>query len=142
MEKNFSIRLKMNKKTSMKQLREFGIIFGLGFPLFIGFLIPKILGHDFRLWTIYIGLPVLVIGILKPKKLKSFYKIWILLGNILGWINSRIILSLVYLLVLIPISIFMRICGYDPLRIKTNLRDKSYRLEKEPNHDIVFKRIF
>lgn len=142
MGKRFSIGLNMNKKTSIKELREFGIIFGLGFPLLIGFLIPRILGHDIRLWTIYISLPVMLIGILKPKKLLSFYKIWISLGNILGWINSRIILSLVYLLVLIPISIFMRIFGYDPLRIKINLRDKSYRQEKEPNHDIVFKRIF
>jgi hypothetical protein len=49
------------------------------------------------------------------------------LGHGLGWINSRVILSLVYLLVLQPIALVMRLCGHDPLRRRWDANAKSYR---------------
>lgn len=132
----------MKSKTSLKQLREFGLLLGILFPFIIGFLIPNLFGHDFRTWTIYFGIPILILGIFKPRTLDKIYKYWIYLGDILGWINSKIILSIVYLLILIPISLIMKLFGYDPLFLKRNLKDKSYRIEKDSNRDIVFKRIF
>ena len=81
---------------SKKKLREFSYIFGIGLPLLIGFLIPLIFRHEFRIWTIFIGLPVFLIGLFCPSKLDYFYRIWMRLGYLLGWINSRIILALVF----------------------------------------------
>ena len=52
------------------------------------------------------------------------------LGNILGLINSRLILGIVFFLILQPIALFMRIIGYDPLR-KKRLLKKSYRENKK-----------
>ena len=85
---------------SQKQLREFGILVGLGFPILIGWIIPAIGGHYFRAWTLWIGIPLLIIGIVKPWVLFYPYKFWIQLGNLLGWINSRIILGIIFILVL------------------------------------------
>ena len=62
------------------------------------------------------------------------------IGDILGWVNSRIILGLVYLLVLIPISLIMRAFGYDPLQIK-NKKQKKYKKNKR-KHRLDLKRIF
>ena len=62
------------------------------------------------------------------------------LGLTLGWINSRIILGLVFIIVLLPISVVMRLIGYDPLR--TKLKElKTYR-ENRKNHKIDLTRIF
>ena len=47
----------MQSKQNSKKLREFGIVVGFCFPLIIGFLIPLLFGHDFRIWTIFIGTP-------------------------------------------------------------------------------------
>ena len=77
------------EKISKITLRNFSYITGLGFPLFIGWFLPKLTGHEFRLWTIFIGLPILLIGFLAPNKLLYFYKIWMSLGHILGWFNSN-----------------------------------------------------
>ncbi len=63
-----------------------------------------------------------------------------LLGNYLGWINSRIILGLVFLLVLQPIALTMKLFSYDPLRKKENNK-KSYR-ENINNKKIDLTRIF
>lgn len=115
---------------SKKKLREFSYIFGIGLPLLIGFLIPLIFRHEFRIWTIFIGLPVFLIGLFCPYKLDYFYRIWMRLGYLLGWINSRIILALVFFFVLQPISFFMKLFGYDPLRL-TNIKRSTYRIEKK-----------
>ena len=125
---------------SKKQLREFGMLIGLGFPILIGWIIPAIGGHYFRAWTLWIGIPSLIIGVVKPWALFYPYKFWMAIGLALGWINSRIILGLVFLLVLQPIALVMRVFGYDPLR-KKHTHKESYR-ENKQNDSISLNRIF
>ena len=130
----------MKEIISKKQLREFGLLIGFGFPLFIGWLIPAVTGHGFREWTLWVGFIGLIIGLTSPRLLYYPYKFWMKLGVILGWINSRIILSLVFIIVLLPISVVMRLIGYDPLR--TKLKEvKTYR-ENRKNHKTDLTRIF
>ncbi len=130
----------MQKRISKKQLREFGLLIGLGLPFFIGWLIPLIFSHYFRYWTLWIGLPLLSIGLIKPYLLLYPYKFWMKLGLILGWINSRIILGLVFILIVLPLAFIMRIFGYDPLRLK-DVRSNTYKeIRKKTNIDLT--RIF
>tara|TARA_B100000242_G_C42696962_1_gene326149 strand:- start:122 stop:514 length:393 start_codon:yes stop_codon:yes gene_type:complete len=115
---------------SKKKLRQFGFFIGLGFPFLIGLLIPALIGHSFRYWTFYVGLPSLFLAITKPVLLLYPYKAWISLGNFLGFINSHLILGAIFIVVLLPISIIMKILGYDPLKIKRS-NIASYRQKKE-----------
>lgn len=127
-------------KVSKKQLREFGFLIGFGLPIIIGWIIPAIGGHIFRTWTLWISIPALIIGIIKPTLLYYPYLGWMRLGLLLGWINSRIILGLVYLIVLQPIALIMKTFGYDPLKTKNSNR-VSYR-ENKKGHVVNMKRIF
>ena len=102
----------MKEIISKKQLREFGLLIGFGFPILIGWLLPLFFGHQFRTWTLWIGLPGLLIGLTAPRLLYYPYKGWMALGHFLGWINSHIILGLVFILVLQPIAYIMRLTGY------------------------------
>lgn len=122
----------MNKDIKNKQLREFGLLIGIGFPFIIGFVLPYLMGHNLRLWTIFIGIPFLIFAIFKPYKLSFLYQKWISLGNLLGWLNSKIILGLIFFTILIPISFLMKFFGYDPLKIK-KLNVTSYRVNKHRN---------
>ena len=128
------------KKPDKKQLRNFGFLIGIGLPLVIGYLIPLIGGHDFRKWTLLISVPSLILGIVRPILLERPYKLWIRLGYCLGWINSRLILGLIFLLVLQPIAFIMKLLGHDPLRTKNNSFD-SFR-ESKNNHKVDLTRIF
>ena len=123
-----------------KQLREFGLLIGLGFPILIGWLLPSLFGHQFRTWTLWIGVPGLLIGLTAPHLLYYPYKGWMALGHFLGWINSHIILGLVFILVLQPIAYIMRLAGYDPLRTKRK-GEKTYR-ENCQDRKFALKRIF
>ena len=50
-----------------------------------------------------------------------------LLGHGLGWLDSHLILGLIYLVVLQPIAITMRLLGHDPLRRSFKPELDSYR---------------
>ena len=130
----------MKEIISKKQLREFGLLIGFGFPILIGWLLPSFFGHQFRTWTLWIGVPGLLIGFTAPRLLHYPYKGWMLLGHVLGLINSHIILGLVFIFVLQPIAYIMRLTGYDPLRTKRK-EGKTYR-EVRKDHNIDLNRIF
>ena len=124
-----------NSKSNItkKQLFEFGLIIGLGLPIIFGFFIPFINGHSFKTWTLLIGFPLIIISLINPLLLFRVYKGWMKLGFILGWINSRIILSLVFYLILLPISLLMKIFNYDPL-MKKRINKISYKINNQ-NHN-------
>ena len=130
----------MRNSIPKKQLRDFGILIGITFPILIGWIIPSIFGHVFRLWTLWIGIPIFILGICCPVLLKYPYKVWMSIGNALGFINSRIILGLVFVIVLQPIAFFMRLSGYDPLKKRKNV-EISYR-ENKNNQKVNLTRIF
>ena len=130
----------MKKTISQKKLREFGVLIGFVFPLIIGLLLPALSGHSFRTWTLWFGFPGLILGITAPSLLLYPYKAWMAIGHSLGWLNNKLILGIIFLFVLQPIALVMRIVGYDPLKIKKNNKD-SYK-EDKTNHKINLNRIF
>ena len=130
----------MKNLISKKELREFGFIIGFAFPIIIGWLLPLIRGYSFMNWTLLIGIPALILGIAKPTFLLSSYKTWIRIGYIMGWINRRIILGFIFLFILLPISLFMKLFGYDPLKFQKS-KKLSYR-EINSKHSIDLERIF
>ena len=62
------------------------------------------------------------------------------LGHALGWVNSRLILGLVFFIVLQPIAYIMRLTGYDPLRTRQK-GEGTYR-ENRQDHKTDLTRIF
>ncbi len=130
----------MKNHIPKKTLREFGFLLGFIFPFLIGWILPLIGGHSFRTWTLFISIPSIILAVTKPSLLLYPYRGWMKIGHILGWLNSRIILGLVFLIVLQPIALIMRIFGHDPLRTK-KFSQKSYR-EIKTNHKVNLRKIF
>jgi hypothetical protein len=134
----------MNENTitpSKKQLREFGLLIGCLFPLLLGWLLPALRNHPFGLWTLWISLPALVLGIAWPHGLLWPYRGWMALGHFLGWINSHLVLGAVFLLVLQPLAMVMKLLGHDPLRRRRAAETDSYR-EPRPRLSVNMKRMF
>ena len=141
MEAGIRIRL-MKEDISNKHLKDFGILIGFGFPIFIGWLIPLISGHFFKIWTLYISLPVLILAFLKPSLLFFPYKAWMQLGYLLGWINSRIILGIIFLVVVQPIAFdfYAKTVPRAPIFMRKNSLEWLFRVYKEPKR--LFLRYF
>jgi hypothetical protein len=110
-----------------RQLRDFGLLIGVVLPFLIGWLLPALHGHPFRAWTLWPAIPALSCAVLAPRLLAWPYRGWMALGHALGWVNGHLILGAVFVLVLQPIALLMRLCGYDPLRRRRSTDLSSYR---------------
>ena len=130
----------MNLTKNKNELRNFGLFVGILFPLLVGFFLPYIFGHQFKIWTLLVGLPLIIGGLISPKNLKPFYSLWIQIGNLLGFINSKIILTAIFILIVQPIALLMKMVGYDPLR-RRRKGERAYR-ENRQDHRIDLTRIF
>jgi hypothetical protein len=113
-----------NIKSSKKELRKFGITVGIVLGLLGGFLWWK--GKDLYLIMFVISFLFLFFGAIVPIILKPIQKVWMSLALILGWIMTRVILSLMFYLVFFPIGMLARIFGKDFLDQKRDTDIKSY----------------
>ena len=85
----------MEHPTTTRQLREFGLVVG-GLILFLfSWLLPALHGHPLAIWPIWIGLPLVLLGLIAPRSLRQPYRAWMALGHALGWVNGRIVLGLI-----------------------------------------------
>ena len=112
-------------KSDRHELKKFGLTFGIG--LFVLSVLIYWMHRRFNplfLWQI----PVLsiLLGLTFPVLLWPFQKIWMTLGIILGFIMTRVLLSLVYYLVLTPIGLIARLFGNDFLHRKLDPDTESY----------------
>jgi hypothetical protein len=80
---------------------------------------------------------VLVVwALVLPASMKHLYKVWMALGELLGWVNTRIILGVVFVALILPISIIMRLMGKDPLHRNLEKSTASYRVtSNQPQPD-------
>lgn len=120
-------RLPTIPNASKQQLRHFGLTIGLFLPLVFSLIWPWLHNTASPSWPLIIGSLGIAMGLIAPNQLQQPYKLWMLLGHGLGWINSHLILGLIYLLVVQPIAMIMRLLGHDPLRRSFKPDLKSYR---------------
>ena len=113
----------MKKIVSNKNLREFGIIIGIGFPLFFGCIFPLITNHPFRFWTLWVALPSLLFAYIKPNLLLYPYKLWIKFGDFLSKFNSKIVLALFFYIMITPVAILRKAIKFF---IKKDSNKKSF----------------
>jgi hypothetical protein len=88
-----------------------------------------------------IGLALLVSGTLAPALLVVPNRWWRRVGHALGWINTRILLSLFFFVILMPVGLIMRLAGKDPLDLRGHGSTwKAYGARlRDPHH---FERSF
>lgn len=82
------------------------------------------------LTLIAIAVVLLLSSAFAPSLLRPVYRRWMALGEALGWLNTRIILTLVFFLVVTPIGLLMRLFGRSPI---TTARRDSYWTDVEPH---------
>ncbi|MDX1960482.1 MAG: SxtJ family membrane protein [Leptospiraceae bacterium] len=133
MEKRIRVGLNMQKQNSptTKELREFGIIFGILFILIFGLWLSKKFSGEFNYYLVGAGGLSIILGLVIPKSLFYVYKLWMLIGSILGFIQTRILFGLIFFLLFTPVSIFRKLLSKDSLNLKQDKNLKSYRVTKE-----------
>jgi Saxitoxin biosynthesis operon protein SxtJ len=104
----------------------------------------------FRLWRgqevsgsvlAAIGGVLIAAGLVAPTTLRVANRVWMRIAHVLGWINSRVLLTAFFFLVLTPAGVIMRLFGRSPLQARaasTNWSAYSLR-RRDPKH---YERMF
>lgn len=115
-------------KLNNKELRYFGLSTGTIIAGLFGLVMPLILGHKLPL------IPWIITGMLYglatflPQSLEPIYNNWMKATQILAWINTRIILGLIFFLIVTPMAFIMRLINRDSMTNKFDSTLETYRI--------------
>jgi len=73
----------------------------------------------------------IILAQFKPKLLHPLNFAWTYFGFVMSKVTNPLFLTLVYFTLITPMGLLLRLVGKDILRLKMNIKDKSYWIEKE-----------
>ncbi len=112
-------------------------LFGLVLAAFVSLVERKLTGH----WLGPVGLSAGALGIVGlgvPTLLRPIYRVMVILGGVLGAINVRLLLMLMYYLIFTPFALFFRLSGRDRLKLRREKRESLW--ENYDAHDKTLER--
>jgi hypothetical protein len=116
--------LTKNKQPTVRDLRQFGLMMS-------GFLLLLTAArywrhHHWSAWLIGLAALFAIAGVALPRQLRPIYTGWTRFGRTMGWINSRVLLTIIFLVFVVPVGLLRRVFGGDPLERKLDRSAKSY----------------
>lgn len=118
-----------NQNNDEKQLREFGLLSGTILVGLWGLLLPWLRGYSLPIWPWIVSAILCFLALLIPAMLGPVYQIWMKIGSILGWINTRLILGIIFYSLIMPIGLVKRqVFQQDPLFRKLDVDQETYRI--------------
>ena len=67
-----------------------------------------------------------------PGSLKWAHTVWMFVGHVVGWIDTRIILGVVFYGLITPMGLIMRLFGWDSMRHTPLHQADMYRVVRRP----------
>lgn len=119
-----------HRSASDLALKNFAITMSWGIPLFFTLLIPWLFNQPWQIWPFYISAYLLFAAFTWKKLLMPLYVIWMVVASIIGWINTRVILGIIFYIIMLPIGMFLRVSGKLQYQRKPSLQ-KSYWINRE-----------
>ena len=91
----------------------------------------------------FISVALALMAVLLPALARRFHVLWMMLARGLGFINSHILLTLVFCLLFVPYNLVSRLFGRDPLNRRRKKR-QSYWAQRKTTRQTKeqFERLF
>ena len=122
------------EKLDAKGYRKFGLTTGAIIIGLFGLAIPWIFSLNYPKWPWILGGGLGAWALLAPATLQPVYAGWMKFGHLINWINTRLILGILFYGVFLPIGVVMRLFGKDPMHRKLDKTLASYRVKS--HHDL------
>lgn len=111
---------------SKSHLRKSGILFSILFIVVFS-IIPYLLHQEIKTFPLFLSAIITTLSIFSPYKLRGPYSFWIKIGDILGRLNSKLILGLFFYLMITPFSILRNIIKFI-FKIRTRKQSNSVNI--------------
>lgn len=108
----------MTGNETIKQNRKFG--YTVGIALLVLAALRILIKHKYGWVLPGIGVLLILLALIVPLWLNPLRLVWDKIGHVLGIINTYILLSVFYFVILTPLSLVMRLFGKDILKLKRN----------------------
>lgn len=111
-------------------LRSFGLTVG-GIFMVMGIWPAMVRGASVRLWALALAVLLVMPALMCPTRLQSVYRGWMWLGDKLGWMNTRIVLGVIFYALFTPAGCLMRLRGKDPMQRQWDPGADTYRCVRQ-----------
>ena len=112
-------------------LKSFGLTFAVVFAV-IG-LSPVVLHHfGPRYWALAVAAAFLAVTFIAPGLLKPLNQLWFRFGMVLHKIINPLVLGLMFIVVISPIALVLRLLGKRLIPLKPDAGVASYWIKREP----------
>lgn len=113
-----------SKFNNRKEWRKFGI--GLGIILCVVAVLQIIKGRPAAPVFLAAGAVSAGLGLALPVALKPLFIVFLVLGEILGWISTRVLLAVLFYAMLTPIALIRRLLGRGPMPMSPDPKASTY----------------
>ena len=131
----------MAQNVDTKELRIFGLMVGGIFSI-IGLWPMIVRGDSPRTWALTLGGALVGFGLVVPASLRYVHQVWMKIGHVLGWINTRILLGVIFYGLITPMGLVMRLFGKDSMNRALVHEANTYRVIRSPRSRLHMKNQF
>ncbi len=125
--------LPVHPPATPKDLRNFGFTFAGVALVFAAFLFWK--GRPSAPWFLGAAGVFFVLGAFLPSLLRPAFGPWMKFAEVLGYVNTRILLGLFFIIGITPTGLLMRISGKDPMARTFKQKSTSSYWTKPTPHE-------
>lgn len=133
---------KTNNKPNRQELRKFGLLFALMLTVLFGVLLPFLRYGPAMGWPMMDGLgpqwpwmaatAIAAWALIHPRSLHLLHGPWMKFARVAQWVNTRIILMILFYVIILPIGLLLRLFGKDSMHRKFESKVGSYRVAADP----------
>ena len=117
-------------KLDNKGLRKFGLTTGVIIVALFALFFPWVFdATSMPLWPWVLASLLWLPALFIPSVLRPVYTTWMKIGHAIGWVNTRIILGVLFYVMILPMGLIMRLFGKDPMARKRDDSASSYRIK-------------
>lgn len=132
-----------------KKLRNFGLLVGGIFLLISAWIFysqnQKLPGQENYIFVyifLFLGAPLFILGAVSPALLKPAYRIWMGLAFAMGWIMSRLLITILFYLVVTPTAFIAKIFRKKFLDISFRDNQSTYWVLKSGDAKVDYKKMY
>ena len=117
---------------SPSELRTFGLLFGALIGMVFGAILPFLFSFEYRTWPWLTGIFFALWAMVHPASLKPVYRGWMHIALVLGFVNTHVIMFILFFGLFLPFGAVMRLFGWDAMHRKLSRSVETYRVPTRP----------
>ncbi len=117
-------------KATPQEFRKFGLTIGIFLLIIAGFLFWK--QRPSFPYFAYIGVGFALVGLAAPILLKPIHKVWMTIAVVMGFIMTRVILTVIFFGVFTPVALVIKLLRKDLLEERWDKNAATYWSKRQP----------